>query len=100
MTDKELKKLNRRELLEILYYMRKELDETKTENERLQKLVDESNKDHEEIMTALNKAMNKINKLCSAQFGDNIKSKGDDSHKSTKSNNKRKQKRRTEKGGK
>lgn len=100
MTDKELKKLNRRELLEILYYMRKELDETKTENERLQKLVDESNKDHEEIMTALNKAMNKINKLCSAQFGGNIKSEGDDSHNGAKSNNKRKQKRRTEKGGK
>lgn len=99
MTDKELKKLKRRELLEILYYMRKELDETRLENERLQKLNDENRKNHEEIMMALDKALNKINKLCGIQPGDNTK-QSNSSQKETKPHNKRKQKRGAEKGGK
>ena len=35
MTDKELKKLGKRELLELLYFMRKEIDALKDENELL-----------------------------------------------------------------
>lgn len=35
MTDKELKKLKRTELLELMYYLRKELDNVKNENEAL-----------------------------------------------------------------
>lgn len=35
MTDKELKKLGKRELLELLYFMRKEIDTLKDENELL-----------------------------------------------------------------
>lgn len=99
MTDKELKKLKRRELLEILYYMRKELDETRLENERLKKFNDENCKNHEEIMTALDKVLNKINKLCGKQLDDTAK-QSDVSQKVIKPHNKRKQKRGAEKGGK
>ncbi len=35
MTDKELKRLSRRELLEIMYKLREKLDELQSENERL-----------------------------------------------------------------
>lgn len=35
MTDKELKKLGKSELLELLYFMRKEIDALKDENELL-----------------------------------------------------------------
>lgn len=40
MTDKELRKLKRPELVEILLYMRQEIDELRSENERLQERLD------------------------------------------------------------
>ena len=40
MTDKELRKLRRDELIEILYYMRQEIDELRAENERLESRID------------------------------------------------------------
>lgn len=40
MTDKELKKLKRSELVEILYYMRREIDELREENEKLESRID------------------------------------------------------------
>ncbi len=40
MTDKQLHRLKRPELIEILYYLRKELDDVKNENERLKKRLD------------------------------------------------------------
>lgn len=40
MTEKELRRLKRSELIEILFYMRKELDELKAENERLVQRID------------------------------------------------------------
>lgn len=42
MTDKELHKLKRSELLDLLLYMRKELDELQAENESLKKQVENS----------------------------------------------------------
>lgn len=44
MTDKELRKLKRAELLEILFYLRKELDELKAENAALTVRIDELTK--------------------------------------------------------
>lgn len=44
MTDKELRKLKRAELLEILFYLRKELDELKAENAALTERIDELTK--------------------------------------------------------
>lgn len=40
MTDKELKKLKRSELIEILYYMRQEIDDLRAENEKLESRID------------------------------------------------------------
>lgn len=44
MTDKELRKLKRAELLEILFYLRKELDELQAENAALTERIDELTK--------------------------------------------------------
>ncbi len=40
MTDKELQKLKRADLIEILYYLRRENDELKEENEYLKSRLD------------------------------------------------------------
>lgn len=44
MTDKELRKLKRAELLEIMFYLQKELDDVKKENECLTARIDELTK--------------------------------------------------------
>ena len=40
MTDKELHKLKRSELLELMSYMRQEIDALRTENEKLNNRID------------------------------------------------------------
>lgn len=40
MTDKQLKKASRKELIELLYAMSKELDRVKSENEKLTSRID------------------------------------------------------------
>lgn len=47
MTDKELHKLKRIELLDLLFFMRKELDELRAENETLRKKLENFSADHE-----------------------------------------------------
>ncbi|MCM1314289.1 MAG: hypothetical protein NC205_05015 [Prevotella sp.] len=47
MTDKELHKLKRPELLDLLFYMRKELDELQAENESLKKQIENSEHNRE-----------------------------------------------------
>lgn len=47
MTDKELRKLKRSELLDLLLYMRKELDELQEENESLRKQLKDSAENRE-----------------------------------------------------
>ena len=42
MTEKELRKLKRSELLEIMYYLQKELDTVKAENESLKQKLEGS----------------------------------------------------------
>lgn len=42
MTEKELRKLKRSELLEIMYYLQKELDTVKTENESLKQRLEKA----------------------------------------------------------
>lgn len=49
MTDKELHKLKRAELLDLLFFMRKELDELQEENDRLKKQLESSSAEHEMI---------------------------------------------------
>lgn len=43
MTDKELKKLKRVELIEIMLYLKKELDDLKQENQQLKNKINELN---------------------------------------------------------
>ena len=40
MTDKQLRRMKRAELIEILYYMRTQIDELKAENEQLKSRLD------------------------------------------------------------
>ncbi|MDE6833704.1 MAG: hypothetical protein K2J39_05595 [Ruminococcus sp.] len=49
MTDKELHKLKRSELLDLLYYIRKELDKLQEENESLKKQL-ENNSHNRELL--------------------------------------------------
>lgn len=44
MTDKELRKLKRSDLLEIMFYLRDELDKLNKENESLKSRIDELSK--------------------------------------------------------
>lgn len=53
MTDKELRKLKRTELLEILFYLQKEVDSLKQENSELKLRLDNSGELSEEFMQKL-----------------------------------------------
>lgn len=44
MTDKELRRLKRSELLELMFYLREELDKLKVENESLKSRIDDLSK--------------------------------------------------------
>lgn len=54
MTDKELRKLKRLELLDLLFYMRKEIDELQEENERLKKQIENSEHNREMLEKIFN----------------------------------------------
>jgi len=54
MTDKELHKLKRSELLDLLFYMRKELDTLQEENESLKRQIENSEHTHEMLEKILN----------------------------------------------
>lgn len=54
MTDKELHKLKRSELLDLLLYMRKELNELQAENESLKKQVENSEYNREMLEKIFN----------------------------------------------
>lgn len=99
MTEKEIKKLNRRELIELLLYLRKELDETKAENERLKRLADERNDDFEKLTKSVDKVSGQLNRLLKLQSGENTDSDNQSSTEPKRKNNRRK-KRRTQSGGK
>lgn len=53
MTDKELRKLKRTELLELLYYLRRELDTAKQENETLRGQLEAQNTAQRDMQNAL-----------------------------------------------
>lgn len=99
MTEKEIKKLSRRELVEILIYLRKELDETKAENERLTKLADERDGDFKKLIKTVDKMSGQLNRLVKLQSGENPDTDNKTGADSPKTNNRRK-KRRAQSGGK
>lgn len=71
MTDKELKKLKKTELLELMLYLRRELDTVKKDNEELRRQLEAytiGQKDmHSELLDAVKKANEKLDALCSAK---------------------------------
>lgn len=99
MTEKEIKKLNRRELIELLLYLRKELDETKAENERLTKLSDERNGDFEKLTKSVDKMSGQLSRLLKLQTGENPEPDNKTGTEPKKTNNRRK-KRRAQSSGK
>ncbi|MBE6862711.1 MAG: hypothetical protein E7497_07445 [Ruminococcus sp.] len=62
MTDKEMRKLKRPELLEIMYYLQKEVEELRTENESLKNKLENakceiSSENLEKIVNAVKEAV-------------------------------------------
>lgn len=53
MTDKELRRLKRSELLELMFYLREELDKLKEENESLKSRLDDLTKSSMETKSNL-----------------------------------------------
>ncbi len=65
MTEKELKKLSKSELLEILLLLRRELDELRDENIELKaKLAEEKNGTGNEILRLLKETNSKVDAFC------------------------------------
>lgn len=71
MTDKELKRLNRRELLEIMLELRKQLDEARRENEELRSKLSGAD---ESLMADMAK---KVSALYDDRFGKNAEKTAD-----------------------
>lgn len=66
MTDKELQKLNRTELLEMLVAMKKELDRVNSENDLLELKLKEKTDSEKELMGLLMRMSKQLDGLCSA----------------------------------
>lgn len=71
MTDKELKKLKRPELLELLLYLRRELDIVKQENESLRSQLStytaQQGDVNRELLEMVRKTAQQVHALCEAQ---------------------------------
>lgn len=71
MTDKELKKLRKTELLELMLYLRRALDTVRNENEELRRQLEAytlGQKDMQnELLEAVRKANEKLDALCAAK---------------------------------
>lgn len=70
LTDRELRKLRRKELLELLFYLRRELDEAKKENESLKRRLEESGDSKDELRLFIRRASVQLDKLCEERLGD------------------------------
>ncbi len=72
MTDKELRKLKRTELLELMLYLRQELDSVKQENEELRKQLESSRGNcggaDEKFYSVLNEISDKIDVMYRANI--------------------------------
>lgn len=91
MTEKELKKLSRRELVELLLYLRKELDEVKFENERLKTQATERDGNIDKILKTVEKMNGQLSRLTRMQKGEAAESKpgAEPRNNKRKNNNKR-----------
>ncbi len=78
MTDKELKKLRKSELLELLLYMRKEIDSLKVENQSLEERIEEIEQSGiRELLKIAKSNQEKLDMFCSWLMATNEESKTD-----------------------
>ncbi len=75
MTDKELRKLKRPELLEIMYYLQKEVEELRAENESLKNKLE--NAKCEISSENLEKIVNAVKEAAGEWFGGQSEGKPD-----------------------
>ncbi len=80
MTDKELRKLKRKELLELMYYLQKELEDVKLENAELHKRLEDKaeaqSNANNDILEIVKKIAVQVDSLCKTKNSKNTKSKG------------------------
>lgn len=80
MTDKELRKLKRRELLELMYYLKKELEEVKLENEDLRKQLEDKtgaqSDVNDDILAIVKRMAGQVDSLCKTKGSNDTKAKG------------------------
>ncbi len=80
MTDKELRKLKRKELLELMYYLQKELEDVKLENAELHKQLEDKaeaqSNANNDILEIVKKIAGQVDSLCKTKNSKNTKSKG------------------------
>lgn len=80
MTDKELRKLKRKELLELMYYLQKELEDIKLENAELHKRLEDKAEAqynaNNDILEIVKKIAGQVDSLCKTKNSKNTKSKG------------------------
>ncbi len=80
MTDKELRKLKRKELLELMYYLQKELEDVKLENAELHKRLEDKAEAqynaNNDILEIVKKIAGQVDSLCKTKNSKNTKSKG------------------------
>lgn len=80
MTDKELRKLKRKELLELMYYLQKELEDVKLENAKLHKRLEDKaeaqSNANNDILEIVKKIAGQVDSLCKTKNSKNTKSKG------------------------
>ena len=78
MTDKELKKLRKSELLELLLYMRKEIDSLKVENQSLEERIEEIEQSGiRELLKIAKSNQEKLDMFCSWLLTTNEENKTD-----------------------
>lgn len=78
MTDKELKKLRKSELLELLLYMRKEIDSLKVENQSLEERIEEIEQSGiRELLKIAKSNQEKLDMFCSWLMTANEENKTD-----------------------
>ena len=79
MTDKELRKLHKYELIELLYNIRKELDEATAENKVLKEQLAEKTESADELMDLVRETAENVRSLCGIDSIENaVKRSGED----------------------
>ena len=68
MKYKELRKLNKLELLELVYSMRTELDKVEGENRRLRRNLEDNKKDYNELLYNTRTMLRQMSKLTGEKY--------------------------------